>query len=460
MALTLTDLGNKQLLQRTIGENSAIVTIEGTYTGLPSYVEARIVDDGTSDEVVTWTVIDSSPSGNAFSGQITVPCGGKYNIQVRDDVGGSDNGTNGWWVGDIILCIGQSNVAYMFDESSSPPVLNADIITFDDNGDQNYIWKEPTGNGIISLLNSLNDITGIPVAAANASAGGSCLTKEAGDLDGSTNWYWWNESTGQPGPLYVTMQSRVTSFGGEFAFVFWNQGEQDGKFPAVTATEYKNAFVALWTQFWSDYGDKPIFISPIGRNTSGTGSDASFEKTRTANYEMVRDYELCYLAETRYDYVLTDSWHFTPASYEANAPRISQSIAHYLEEVSYSGAGPKILGYTKIDSQNFYIHLLHDGGSDFTPTSGITGFIILDSGTPETISAAVRYNANTIKLTISGTITGIPTIRYMYGANPTITGIVKDNTALTLPVEGMESIPEMQSPQILPNLNSFFSVLF
>jgi hypothetical protein len=79
-------------------------------------VEARVLQHGTNTAVVDWTRIDSTPGGGTFSGNLTVPQGGWYNIEVQalDSAGsviGSSRGTNKWGVGMIILCIGQSNMS-------------------------------------------------------------------------------------------------------------------------------------------------------------------------------------------------------------------------------------------------------------------------------------------------------------------------------------------------------------
>src|SRR5690606_8394319 len=74
-----------------------------------------------------WATIDSTPGGGTFSGNLTIPQGGWYNIEVRAVDGSgtmiaSSRGTNKWGVGMIILAIGQSNMVGM----GHPPFTVAD----------------------------------------------------------------------------------------------------------------------------------------------------------------------------------------------------------------------------------------------------------------------------------------------------------------------------------------------
>ena len=115
--ITVNDFANYRVFQRDIGGTSKSVTISGTYSNMNwSRVEARVLQHGTDTAVVDWTTIDSTPGGGTFSGNLTVPQGGWYNVEIRalDGAGsviGSSRGTNKWGVGMIILVIGQSNMS-------------------------------------------------------------------------------------------------------------------------------------------------------------------------------------------------------------------------------------------------------------------------------------------------------------------------------------------------------------
>ncbi|MGL6009425.1 MAG: hypothetical protein ACRC1D_08210, partial [Culicoidibacterales bacterium] len=81
------------------------------------------------------------------------------------------------------------------------------------------------------------------------------------------------------------------------------------------------------------------------------------------------------------------------------------------------------------------VTLRHSKGTDFTPTTGISGFRYFNnSGTEITITAAVRTNATTITLTLASGVAG--TLYYIYGdaLSDTAANYVKDNSENTMPL--------------------------
>ena len=115
--IAVSDFADYRVFQRDIGGTSKSVTVGGTYSNMDwDHVEARVLRDGSNTAVVDWTTIDSTPGGGTFSGVLSVPQGGWYNVEVRaldgeGSVIGSSRGTNKWGVGMIILVIGQSNMS-------------------------------------------------------------------------------------------------------------------------------------------------------------------------------------------------------------------------------------------------------------------------------------------------------------------------------------------------------------
>ena len=102
--ITVTDFPAKKVFQQ-VGTNTPI-TVSGTYVGTVTNVEARIVQHGTSTEVVTWSTLATGPTGGTFSGSINAPvsAGVWYNIQVRFSNNTSivSNGANKWGVGELV----------------------------------------------------------------------------------------------------------------------------------------------------------------------------------------------------------------------------------------------------------------------------------------------------------------------------------------------------------------------
>jgi hypothetical protein len=110
-SITLADFEDGRIFQRR--GRSRNIMVSGTYTGMPKAIEARVVSDGTLEEIVPWTAIDTSPKNGIFLGELLhVPQGGWYNIQVRyrNNHGVSSRGTHKWGVGILVGCLGQSNM--------------------------------------------------------------------------------------------------------------------------------------------------------------------------------------------------------------------------------------------------------------------------------------------------------------------------------------------------------------
>lgn len=76
----------------------------------------------------------------------------------------------------------------------------------------------------------------------------------------------------------------------------------------------------------------------------------------------------------------------------------------------------------------------HNSGTDFTPTTGIEGFVFLDDGVEIPITAAVRTNAALIILTLDSEPTGVEELYYGYGTMSTVdpTNLVEDNATVSL----------------------------
>ena len=119
----LTDVEDGRIFQRD--ENGLYdLEIGGGTNGFHGAVEARVVMDGTSEEVVPWRVIDRDSSDGVFSGSIkNVPQGGWFNIQVRAENDGSSvvSGKSKFGVGALVLTAGQSHIDLWFESFQLVP---------------------------------------------------------------------------------------------------------------------------------------------------------------------------------------------------------------------------------------------------------------------------------------------------------------------------------------------------
>ena len=79
--------------------------------------------------------------------------------------------------------------------------------------------------------------------------------------------------------------------------------------------------------------------------------------------------------------------------------RVSQTVLYILGEETYY-RGPIVSEVNPLDNRTIDIRIKHNGGSDFTPPSGITGWEILENGNLVPIDKVYRHDANTIRIII------------------------------------------------------------
>lgn len=112
--------------------------------------------------------------------------------------------------------------------------------------------------------------------------------------------------------------------------------------------------------------------------------------------------------------------------------RLAGLIAYAAGALNAIWRGPEAVSATAVDSTTIDVAVSYPagcGGTDFTPSTGIVGFKVTDSGGAKTVSAAVRQNANTIRLTLSAALVdGNVEVRYEpWDTALAITSMVRDN---------------------------------
>ena len=343
-----------------------------------------------------------------------MPQGGWYNVQVRfgDDAGVVSNGSNRWGVGVTVFMIGQSNMDHMKTVSSSPPTANS-LVAMHASGS----WAAPAGNGLIALGNTLSSTLSLPVGLIEYAVSGTAIDA-------------WD-----PGSAWTTASAGLASAGGDCEAVLWHQGEQDA-INGTSKSSYKASLGAVYAQCRTatarSAADLPFLVGLLGLVTDpphSTETDATWHAIREAHLEFCAETDGAILAGGFIDLAHTDDLHYSAAAYETFAARCAQTILFLLGEASYSGAGPRLSSAT-ISGTTVRVRIVHDGGGDFTPASGITGFEVFDDGAPVSIVSAARQDANTIALELGSEPAGVVTLRYQYGEAPDVAGLVKDNWAL------------------------------
>jgi hypothetical protein len=431
--IAVTDFDNERIFQRK-GRGAGIV-VSGRYKGRIGSVEARVIRNGSSEEVVPWTVIDSSPKNGIFVGTLTsVPQGGWYNIQVRDGTNHDllSKGSNQWGVGMLVACLGQSNMKEWFHKGNT--LAAHDLL-------RKYTEKEweplgKRGDAAKVFGNRIIQQLGIPIGLLDFSVNGSGLRKEA---DFGTG-YWENTA---PGSIYNRFVSGISEAGGSLEYVIWIQGEAEAASGRVTESEYIHSLESFINNQvrkdivnGSDSKHLPFLIIQMVKRPGG--KDNPHQAIRNAQKYVAENLADCYLAATTLDLKNEGKQHLSPDAYINMGRRVAQTILYILDEETYF-RGPSVKAVTRLDDKTIDVTISHRGGMDLAPVSGITGWEVLENGNSVPIVDVYRQDPQTIRIALKRPIGNKVTIRYLYGAMPDATNPVKDDSAMSLPLEEYQS---------------------
>jgi hypothetical protein len=428
-SIAVADFEDGRIFQRI--DRSAKIVVTGTYTGVIDSVEARIIRDGSSEEIVPWTLIDKSPKNGIFVGEIpNVPQGGWYNVQVRDSINHSvsDRGSHSWGVGILVACLGQSNMKEWFYTGTT---LNAHPLLkkFAGNG-----WSEigNQGHAAIAFGNRIIERIGVPVGLLDYSKNGSGLRKEA---DWGTGY--WGDTA--PGSIYNRFLEGVRHIGGAIELLVWIQGEADAARGTVTEQEYITSLKSFIThQVRADINNGserehlPFLIVMMVKRPGG--KDEPHQAIRNAQKYVTESVPECYLAATTLDLKNQGKQHLSPQAYISMGRRVSQTVLYILGRETYY-RGPTVSEVKKLDDKTIDVRLQHNGGTDFKPVTEITGWEVIENESSVPIDVVYRYDPQTIRVILKHPIADKIEIHYLYGAMPNAKNPVLDNSAMSLPLE-------------------------
>jgi len=209
--VVLSELPERRVFQR--GTNTATIPLSGTWVGGTAGIEGRVINADTSAEVAAWSTIVANPTGSTWTGNLTVPQGGWYKIEVRRAgyTASAKTSVNRLGVGDIWMFAGQNQQALMSSLIGTAPAPDALTVYRVSDG----TWRVPGtfsgtgGNGGIRFLNLMRTYTGVPQAMVNAAVADTRISDW--DLDD---------------PSMINARSILSSIG-TIRGVLWHQGGSD-----------------------------------------------------------------------------------------------------------------------------------------------------------------------------------------------------------------------------------------
>lgn len=286
------------------------------------------------------------------------------------------------------------------------------------------------GDGRINMVEKWADAQpSLDIHVFNGATGGAALLQASENAAGN---YYVHQDTGLfDGDAYAALETSMALAGNKCDLFIWSQGEQDSHHLGAaepTKATYKTHLKSLLDQVRSITGNPPVLIDPIGRRTGTFSNTGGVQLVREAQSETITENAYIHRGPEKFDQALFDDVHPADAAYAVLGQRDGRKGLDLLGFTQAGVDGPSITGAVR-SGTTVTVTISHDGGADFTPTTGIEGFHFFDDATEINITAAVRTNATTITLTLASTPAGTETLYYFYDAELTINtaNIVMDN---------------------------------
>ena len=426
--MTVNDIAAGRIFQRnkptSANPRSKTITLTGTYTTLPTTIEAQLYLEDTTIVALNWTPLTNTTiGGGVWSGQLVVPQGGMYNLQARGkDASGTVLETSiryghPFGVGILVPLLGQSNWSNMFVNTSGTLTPHTATRKHTASG-----WATNTGDGAINLANKLQAGTGLPIGLLAYAVGGSTIAN-------------WTDTTGTS--VYSAFLAGLAAAGGDCEFISFQQGEQDAVNGTSKAT-YKAGLNTLYANLREATGrtanELAFACVVLGNIDHVLSTDASTQAIRQGQQEWIGATDGVIYGGSAVDMVQTDGFHWT-APYNARMGlRNAQAILAKLGATTYDARGPRI-HHANLSGSQVIVTLVHDSGGTglkeldgSTDGGSVTGFALTDASGNLPISST-SFGGNTVVLTLGRAAVGSVSLTYQYGETPNITNPVFDNTS-------------------------------
>lgn len=255
--------------------------------------------------------------------------------------------------------------------------------------------------------------------------------------------YWWDESINAPGLLLQAVYDKVT-YTPDFVHISLGTNDRSsGAF--ATKTQFKNAYQALCASINARWPTAKILVQKIGTATAISGAsnnkDRNAQWVRESHIETVDELSYAYFSNEVFDQAATDSVH--PNSFAELGKRVARRCAE-LQGYTVNGGteGATLVSASATGANTLTATISHDAGTDFTPTTGISGFVVFSDGVLNVVTAAARASATTINITTTDSLGVANTLYYIYGMMSTAvdsgydyTQVVVDNSTNAMPLQ-------------------------
>ena len=399
----------------TVSPSSATVgtAYSGTINGLTSGSSIALSGDGAAGLSIAGGVITGTPT---TAGAVNI-------VETLAGATGSPRTSSG------VVTVVSNAYAIGFAGSSTPEKYfntftgpsNARV-TKTSNG-TTYTPVGTTAQGAATLGDALVTALNRDVQFISSGSGGTTLSEW--EAAGST--------------LRAAFVNAINARGGIDAAVIgvgFNDARLDRSVTSVASHAAKLRSLYAKIRSETNLPNLPIFLLATQKYTEGNATSA-------AQTVMVRSAELLVAEDANnrlyahvYDLAQIDGIHMANGEYTKHALRGAAQILARINGTAQV-RGPKMLSAVAVSPTQTDVTIQYVSGSDFTPTSGLTGFrVSIDSfATTLAISAAARQSATVVRLTHASTGASAVTanVDYMATGAPVVTGTLYANTTPTTP---------------------------
>lgn len=422
--ITISDAEFSNIVYQRNASDVATVSFDVAYTGSPTSLRYRLLNESTLAVISDWAVFDASPAGGAstlsFSADAST-IGYVVEVDFSNDATVNDTQTAAWRVGDNILIAGQS-LAEDFDTDGAVTALDG---YYKFNGSQGI--QPTTGVGAYTIAKAIVDAENVAVMVVNTGDGGTPLTQEAGDSD------WWNRSSGGTlWPNTVTQVNSMTAGQNKLAFVWWHQGTRDslaGVSQAVYETQLGEFFTMMRAAF-TGYDGNPLKVisALLGRDTRGTATDASHQAIRDAQISYASSDANLYPINA-YQSANEDGVHATDAAYILLAQQISLKWYAVKGDVT---APPMVISSVTQGGTANEIDLTFSRALNSTDSTYDTeGVRVTDGSGDLTIQSFSRKTGAVATITTQETPSGTVLVWLSYGVGSSLNQLVYPKSEVT-----------------------------
>jgi len=433
VGLDFTEIAAERIFQRIAG--AATVPFSGTYVGAaPASIELQLYAPDGMTVVRPWASINATINGDGTwtaTPSLLAPTNGlKYRAQMR-----SKNASgvpliatvvkaNRFGVGENILSGGSSSGAAWFSDKSGVGIIVDQNSTSTNVGG---VWQNFGTDGRAGqMAEYLAQRLGVPVGMASVALGGSNL------LD------WANANSSR----WASFRAALADLGGKLGGVFFSAGSNDITNPSLSLTVDAHLALlrAVRDNARADTGQPGLPILWSGINRRLDAQELQANNARTAENIFGDDANSFHTHALDFE-LSSDGVHLTGEGFRLCCERMRYVWAEAV--LGNYRRGPKVTGFSYAGNQ-VRATLAHRNGTDFTPLTGITGFVVTDDqGTPG-IASVVHENANHVLITCDRALVN-PKTTYLAGPAPEIGTPVYDNGTMPLPMTVQVALPTTAS---------------